>query len=301
LSCVDLTSLTPLDGGWSGETFVAEVAGERSVVRIYVRPSHRGERAHEVDAALLRLVRGLVPVPEVLEVRRADPAADHPALLVTSFLPGVRADLLLPGLDEAGLATLGARLGRILADLAGMPMLRAGPFVDGDLTIGSFAAEGEDIDGLPAFVALHEQAFLHWSQAELTALHEVATDAQALLDTVGRLCLVHSDVNPKNLLVDPDTLEVTGLLDWEFAHAGHPYTDLGNLLRFDREPALVEAVLEAYTDRHGGTPAEALDLARAADLWALIDLAARRGQNPVADRAHDRLRAVTRAGDVHAT
>jgi aminoglycoside phosphotransferase (APT) family kinase protein len=299
LSCVDPAALTPLEGGWSGETFVAEVAGERSVVRIYAGASHRGANAHEVDAALLRLVRGLVPVPEVLEVRRADPAADHPALLVTSFLPGVRGDLLLPDLDERGLSMLGGRLGRILADLAGMPMLRAGPFVDGDLTIGSFGAEGHSIDGLPEFVALHEQAFLHWSQAELEGLREVATDAQALLDTIGRFCLVHSDVNPKNLLVDPDTLDVTGLLDWEFAHAGHPYTDLGNLLRFDRQPAFVEAVLGAYTARHGGTPAHALDLARAADLWALVDLAARRGQNPVAARAHELLLAIARSGDVH--
>jgi len=301
LSGVDFTSLTPLDGGWSGETFVAEVAGERSVVRIYAGASHRGANAHEVDAALLRLVRGLIPVPEVLEVRRADPAADHPALLVTSFLPGARADLLLPELDQRELATLGARLGRILADLAGMPMLHAGPFVDGALTIGSFTAEGQNIDGLPEFVALHEQGFLHWSQAELDGLRGVATDAQVLLDTVGRVCLVHSDVNPKNLLVYPETLEVTGLLDWEFAHAGHPYTDLGNVLRFDREPVLVEAILDAYTGRHGGTPEQALDLARAADLWALVDLAARRGLNPVADRAHDRLRAIVRTGDVHAT
>jgi aminoglycoside phosphotransferase (APT) family kinase protein len=296
LSCVDLASLTPLDGGWSGETFVAEVAGERSVVRIYAGASHRGANAHEVDAALLRLVRGLIPVPEVLEVRRADPATDHPALLVTSFLPGVRGDLLLRDLDDRGLAVLGGRLGRILADLAGMPMLRAGPFVDGELTIGSFG----DIDGLPDFVALHEQSFLHWSQAELEGLRGVATDAQTLLDTVGRFCLVHSDVNPKNLLVDPDTLEVTGLLDWEFAHAGHPYTDLGNLLRFDREPAFVDAVLEAYVARHGGTPEGALEMARCADLWALVDLAARRGQNPVADRAHERLRAIARSGGVHA-
>jgi aminoglycoside phosphotransferase (APT) family kinase protein len=299
LSCVDLTSLTPLDGGWSGETFVAEVAGERSVVRIYAGASHRGENAHDVDAALLRLVRGLVPVPEVLDVRRADPGADLPALLVTSFLPGVRADLLLPELDDRGLAVLGSRLGRILADLAGMPMLRSGPFVDGDLSIGSFTMEGQSIDGLPAFLAGHEEAFVHWRQSELEGLRELVVDAQALLDTVGRFCLVHSDVNPKNLLVDPDTLEVTGLLDWEFAHAGHPYTDLGNLLRFDRQPALAAAVLEAYVARHGGTPEEALAMARAADLWALVDLAARRGQNPVADRAHDLLLAIARSGDVH--
>ena len=66
------------------------------------------------------------------------------------------------------------------------------------------------------------------------------------------------------------------------AHSGHPFTDLGNLLRFDRRPTYLEAVLGAWCERRGGTPPEALDLARAGDLWALVDLAARAGENPVA-------------------
>ena len=286
---MDLASLTPLDGGWSGETFLAEVAGERSVVRIYARPSHRGAAAHEVDAALLRLVRGLLPVPEVLEVRRADEATGMPALLVTSFLPGERLELLLPRLDGAGRATTGRRLGEILADLGAMPMLSAGPFVDGRLTIGSFEP---DLDGLPAAVELAEPRLGWWSPDELAGLREVAVDAQALLDTVGRRVLVHSDFNAKNLLVAPDELTVTGLLDWEFAHAGHPFTDLGNLLRFERDEVFTDAVLAAYTARRGGTAADALALARAADLWALLDLAPRRRENPVAERADRLLRTV---------
>ena len=299
---MDVAGLTPLDGGWSGQTFLAEVGGERSVVRIYAGPSHRGPAAHEVDAALLRLVRGLVPVPDVLEVRRVDPSEGMPALLVTSFLPGVRADLLLGELDDGGLATVGGRLGGLLADLAGMPMLRPGPFVDGDLAIGDLAApDGQRIDGLPAFVELHADRLEGFSPDELDGLRSVVVDAQALLDTVGRTCLVHSDFNPKNLLLDPDTLEVTGLLNWEFAHAGHPFTDLGNLLRFDRDPGFVDAVLAAYTSRRGGEPAAALELARAADLWALVELATRRGQNPVADRAYDLLLAIARSGDPSAS
>src|SRR6185312_13355975 len=131
-------------------------------------------------------------------------------------------------------------------------------------------------------------------------LHEVAERAQELLDEVGRSCLVHSDANPKNLLVDPATLRVTGVLDWEFAHSGHPFTDLGNALRFDRRPAYADAVLSAWCERRGTEPTETLELARAADLWALVDLAARRGQNPVADRAHAHLLAVARTGDLHA-
>jgi aminoglycoside phosphotransferase (APT) family kinase protein len=291
---MELGDLAPLAGGWSGHTFLAETAGERSVVRLYP-PGRRDDAAPEIDAAVLRLVRRLVPVPEVLEVRRGSAAADRPGLLVTSYLPGERGDLLLPDLTDAETATLGRRLGSLLADLAGMPTLRPGPFVDAHLTIGDFGLA----DGLPGFLADRADA-LGWEPALLGRLESVAEDAQARLDEVGRTCLVHSDANPKNLLVDPATLTVTGLLDWEYAHSGHPFTDLGNLLRFDRRPAYLEAALAAWCVRRGGTPREARDLARAADLWALVDLAARAGDNPVADRAAAHLREIARTGDLHA-
>lgn len=292
---MDFSALTPLTGGWSGETFLAEVAGQRQVVRIYPpgRPGDRGEAAAEVDAALLRLVRGLLPVPDVVEVRRAVPDSDQPALLVTTWLPGVRADLVLPGLDGEGQGRMGRAVGEVAATLGGMPMLRQGPFVDAELRIGEFA----DADGLPSFVEGRRASLGHWEPAEHAGLMEVAYAAQALLDTVERRCLVHSDLNPKNLLVDPESLAVTGVLDWEFAHAGHPATDLGNVLRFDRAPAYGAGVLSAYSERRGGDPEDLARLARAADLWALVDLAGRRSDNPVAARAHDLLLGVARARD----
>ncbi len=290
---MDFAALSPLSGGWSGQTFLTEVAGERQVVRIYATPGHRGNRAHEVDAALLRLVRGLVPVPEVVEVRRPDPAAGTPALLISSFVPGARGDQLLPTLDESGLRRLGSAVGELVATLGGMPALRSGPFLDGDLTVGSFG----ELDGLPSFVEHHADRLPGFGTCDLDGLRAVAVEAQELLDTTDRICLVHSDLNPKNLLVDPETLEVRALVDWEYAHAGHPFTDLGNVLRFERQPAYVEAVLAAYASRHGTPPAVALALARAADLWALVDLAARGGSSPVADRAHDLLLGITRSRD----
>ena len=84
---MDVGELTPLEGGWSGQTFVAEVAGERSVVRIYP-PGLRDDAAPEIDAAVLHLVRGLVPVADVVEVRRGAAVDDRPGLLVTSWMPG---------------------------------------------------------------------------------------------------------------------------------------------------------------------------------------------------------------------
>src|SRR4051794_26193872 len=288
---VDLSSLTPLAGGWSGRTYLAEAGGERSVVRIYP-PDAPGPATAEVGAAVLRLVRGLVPVPEVLEVRPARPEGDQPGLLVTPFLGGVRGDELLPRLGAAGRAEVGTTVGGLVADLGGMPMLRPGPFVDPDLRIGDFG-----VDGLPEFLDLRLADLGQLTPPEIDGLRAVATDAQALLDTVPRSCLVHSDLNPKNLLLDPETLSLTGVLDWEYAHAGHPFTDLGNLLRFDRDPAFTDAVLAAYAERRGNAPETALELARPAALWARVARAARRNANPVAARADRLLRAIAVARD----
>jgi aminoglycoside phosphotransferase (APT) family kinase protein len=295
---VDAFGLEPLVGGHSGETFLADAAGERTVVRVYgQRSAGRGPEAPRVDAAVLALVRGLLPVPEVLEVRRADPVNGSPGLLVTSFLPGTRLDLLLPGLDEPDRARVGRQVGEVVARLAQMPMPRPGLFVDGDLRTEPLPAED-----LAGFVAQRRggTALALWPEREYDALLAVADRAQELLDGVARTCLVHSDLNPKNLLVDPDTLAVTGVLDWEFAHAGGPVTDLGNVLRFDREPGFAGAVLQTYRERVPDASANTLDLARSADLYALVDLAARRGENPVTERAHDLLRAVASSGDLHA-
>lgn len=293
------SSLTPLPGGNSGRTFVGDAGGERVVVRLYPPDVPEGARrgspgtAPETDAAVLALVRGLLPVPDVLEVRRGDAASGTPGLLVTSWLPGERGDLVLDRLpDAARLGRMGGDMGRLAATLAGMPMRRPGPFVDAELALGQFP-EG----GLGEWV---ETRLTAWSEADRARLVRVAESAQARLDRVGRACLVHSDLNPKNVLVDPATGAVTGLIDWEFAHAGHPWTDLGNVLRFEREPAYVSATLKAWVDLRGGDVDEVLDGARAADLWALVDLAARAGDNPVASRAELLVRAIAQTGDLHA-
>jgi aminoglycoside phosphotransferase (APT) family kinase protein len=139
-----------------------------------------------------------------------------------------------------------------------------------------------------------------FSEVELDGLRSAAAEAQYRLDALERCCLVHSDFNPKNMVLDPDTLQVCALLDWEFAHAGVPGIDLGNLLRFDRQPAYVESVVAAYVGRSGRDPVLVLEQARAADLWALVELASRVGQNPVANQAHALLRAIARTGDLSA-
>lgn len=277
----------PLAGGYSGETFLVGAAGEEAVLRLYLRDPERAE----VDAALLEFVRGIVPVPRVLDQRKAD--LDGPSHLLLELLPGIRLDELLPVADDATKRAAGLSVGRVLARLAGIPFLRAGAFAGADLAVRPWPPEG---GGLRPWVESHRDlgAFAHWTAEEFDALLDVADDAQVLLDGSRRISLCHSDLNPKNVLVDATTGEVTGLIDWEFAHAGTPYTDLGNLLRLESDPAFCVAVVEAFVAYAPPVDEGFLDLARAADLYAMVDLVARRTGFELVERVHEVVRATAR-------
>jgi Ser/Thr protein kinase RdoA (MazF antagonist) len=176
----------------------------------------------------------------------------------------------------------------VLVLLATERMPRAGMLVDASLEPAPFPAGSGDQAG---FLEAHLGApwFAGLAVAERSGLRAVARRARDAAAVTSRIALVHGDFNPKNLLVDPATGGVTGVLDWEFAYAGAPLGDVGNLLRFEQDPVFTGAVAGAYADRAPDVPADWLELARALDLYALIDLAARRQANPVVDAARDLL------------
>jgi aminoglycoside phosphotransferase (APT) family kinase protein len=293
----------PLDGD-SGEVFSVGVAGEQAVLRLYARDPSRAA----VDAALLTLVRGLLPVPRVLE-RRLRGTTEAPAFLLLERLSGVRLDRWLAEADADLRQRAGEHVGRILAQLAGIPFLRAGEFVGAGLEIearpgpASVVERVEARRGRGALAALSEEDF--------AGLVEVAHSAEEILERGGgrRVCLVHGGFDPTNLLVDPTTGEVTGVLDWERAHAGSPHTDLGALLRFESDAIFAQAVVRTYAQRVPGLPidpdiagdlGEIVALARAADLATVVDLAAHSDRDPAATAALGLLQATARCRNLAA-
>lgn len=286
----------PLDGGFSRETYLVDGPAGPAVLRIYARDPQRAA----VDAALLHLVRGLVPVPRVLDLRRPDPAhPSEPSHLVTTFEPGVRLSEVLPHADPGLSSALASSVARVLGALSGMPFLRAATFVDADLRLAERAAPA---DGLVEWLDQHVSgtALSAWDPGLLHSLRQVCAAADDLLDVVGRSCLVHSDFNPKNILVDPHTAAVTAVVDWEYAMAGSPFADLGNLLRFERGNDWTRRVLDHFVAVTPPAPADPLLLGYASDLWALIDLAARPARNPVTDAASHLLAVMASTGDLAA-
>lgn len=302
-AAIELSSLEPLEGGWSGRTFRGRVGESSVVVRIHPPNDPPHVLAPHTLEAVHRWVRGLVRVPGVLEVMAPDAAADLPGLLVTEFVDGVRGDLAFDAvvpMDADALLRAGRDLGAVAGTLSGIATLQAGLFTSPELGAEPF----EQADAL-TFVESQEHRLVGWSEDALTDLRYLAGDAQAILDEAGRTCLVHGDLNPKNVILDPTTGAVRAVLDWEFAHSGHPMADLGNLLRFERRPEHVESILAGYLEAapgsgSGADVAATLEAAHAADLVALVELATRLGQNPVAARADELLRAMVASSDLAA-
>jgi aminoglycoside phosphotransferase (APT) family kinase protein len=281
-------SAVPLTGGYSGETYAVSAAGEDAVLRLYLRHPARAS----VDVALMHLVRGLLPVPRVLDAKPEGDDGDPPYVL-TERLPGVNLETYLETAPDEQRRRVGEQFGELLARLSGMPFLTSGDFIGRDLAIEPF-----DQGDLRQWFNRHAED-IGFSRSQVDSLYNVLDAAEDLAaDGVGRVCLVHSDFNPKNLLVDPDTAEITGLLDWEFAHAGSPYSDLGNLLRFCTDPVLGGAVLDVVRRTAPGLGDRLEERGRAADLWAVIDLAARAAANPVATAAHTLLTRIADTGEL---
>jgi aminoglycoside phosphotransferase (APT) family kinase protein len=292
----DSSGLEPLAGGFSGETFLAPGVDEPVVVRIYRRDPGRAP----IDAALLRLVGDLLPVPDVLEVRLA--TIDTPAVLVTRRIThGRPLDVLLDEVADVDWERLGQSLGRVLATLSGVPFLRSGAFADPNLTVEA----GSLPDDLRRWAEGYRDTgrLSTWSASDWEGLLALVDAADEIVDSGGappRPVLVHSDLNSKNLLVDPDTWELAAVLDWEFAHAGSPAADVGNLTRFEREPRFEAALHESFAHFAPAPLEDARRRARAADLWALIELAGRPQTNTVTTLAERLLVEQARAGDLDA-
>jgi len=263
----------PLGDGKRNANFklLLDPAPEPMVLRIYEHDPSLCQK--EVD--LMRLVRGSVPVPEVIY---AEPSGrgDLPPFALTRWIQGITFQQLKRGGDAEAIAQAAQAAGETLAAIGRFQFSKPGWLAPGP-TVTSPLLEGADrtprfIDlclaaenlqrRVPAEVRDRTQALV-WSWAPLLAA------------LVGEASLVHGDFNKRNLLVTTtgDRWRVAAVLDWEFAVSGSPLADLGSFLRYERaaRPVAEPHFSAGYMRAGGRLPPDWRRLARLVDLVALAE------------------------------
>jgi aminoglycoside phosphotransferase (APT) family kinase protein len=211
-----------------GLDHVAHLDGDL-VVRVVQDQRNAGEV--EREAALLAVVASISPLPVPRPVR-VDPQRGS---LTYERLPGVP----LMDLDGFRRAEAAASVGRELGAL-----LRALH----ELEHGGVEALVEiDDDGLDSWVEEarrnHDAVASAIPALHADAVHRFLVSAPPPRDTA--LVFTHNDLGIEHVLVDPETLDVTGVIDWSDAALADPARDFGLILR-DLGPLGLDASLRAY-------------------------------------------------------
>ena len=226
--------------------------------------TRRAERSYDVppsvakESALHRLLAPRLPVPRVLFEAPDNPITGHPYLL-REWVDGERLEVIAPRLERAALDALGHHVGAVLAGIHAVTFPEQG-FVDDALAVVPFppGIVGNGLAGsLRTFLGARGIERLG---PELTQALFAFAERDEHVDTTwsGPPCLIHADFGGSNILVGggPPAARVAGVVDWEFAYAGSPFSDFGNLLRppLGDLPGFEAAVARGYRAAGGRLP-----------------------------------------------
>lgn len=213
-----LASCAECEEGWFNGVYRLELGdGSRCVLKVAPPPGVRVLRyEHDIvtsEVEALRLVRERtdLPVPAVLAWDPSGRLLPSP-WFVMEHCPGVLLSEVRPTLDPAGTARIDEQIARALASLH---TITAPEFGRPDRTAPHSPSWSETFRGLVADLLADADAVdveLPSSGDEIASL--VATRAECL-DAVETPTLVHWDLWDLNLFVDPESLVLTGMIDFE--------------------------------------------------------------------------------------
>ncbi len=249
-----LESSEKLSGGAVNGSFKIVWAGKAYVLRIYARnPQIAG-----FENDLYRFLGDRLPVPKLLY--------SQGSAALFEFIDKKRLDQVEDSSHSYFLGELLARIHQIRFPSAGLfgPGLEiAVPFEEGsspylEYILQNYGPKRRAWQRLGEDRGRSLRAFIERNRAFFPKIKNGGV-------------LVHSDFKPVNLLWEARTGFT--VLDWEFAHAGHPLMDFGILMRHDQEfPFELKAFEKGYRENGGELPEEWERMARTTDLINLIEL-----------------------------
>ena len=233
-----IISIRLLPKGIINENYEVKLNGQTLIVRTYPKEPWKAQKEKYLYGLMKK--EG-IPVPEVYGIDTGRKIMPRAYLILSS----VKGHRLQTALRSSKNKELIRRAGEILGRIHRIRMPHYGWIVDRKIQPAfrdwaSFLAYDleeklrklQKIKSLPAHLLEDIRAYFY--------------EHIALLRKVGEPRLLHKDYQPSHILVHDG--KITGIIDWEWAIAGHPEMDLAKtkLFLFDRNPGTQQPFLEGY-------------------------------------------------------
>jgi len=196
------------------------------------------------------------------------------------WIDGSRLDLTIRDADNIAAEKIAEDVGAALARIHAVTFPSFG-FFDAHLTVqGDFDLKGSGMRAYFGNVLKSDLGRMRLGADLCDALLAFAEREASVLDTwQGAPCLTHGDCGGTNILVldAAGNYALSGFIDWEFAFAGTPFFDLGNLLRppLGEGPGFADALARGYLREGGTLPDNWRALASITDLLTWVESALR--------------------------
>lgn len=271
-----LVTATELAVGGLSNTNI-KVWCDHSAEPLRLRLFRRGADVAELEHAVMQRVAPDVPLPRCHCTSTDGP--DGRPYAIYDWVDGERLENADLGL--AARRDIGRDIGRILAAIHRTRFERTG-YLNNHLEV----SEPFDVSG--AGLVRFARSVLESDRGRDRLGSDTALEFLAWLDrNAGSLdgpdantaVLCHGDFGASNLIVSARAghWRVVAVLDWEYACAGTPFGDLGNLLRppLGTATGFEAAVIDSYRSAGGTLPANWKDLALLTDLFAWLEFLGR--------------------------
>ncbi len=236
-----LVGFTECTEGWFNATYAMTLDdGRRCVLKVAPPPDVLVlTYEHDImatEVAALRLVRECttVPVPRVLWSDTSCRRLPSP-LFVMDHCPGRLLSELRPMIDAGQQQVVDAQVAGFLRQMNSITHTSFGRQASSAPTFARWSS---------AFVALFDDALADGEAASVElpvaceTIRALTRESRDVLDEVTAPCFVHWDLWDSNIFVDPETLSVVGIIDFERALWGDPLMEGQFFAKSDDAPFL---------------------------------------------------------------
>ncbi|OOM16766.1 aminoglycoside phosphotransferase family protein [Clostridium saccharobutylicum] len=267
----DIINIVPVEEGCRTTNYIIKTKNAKYILKVFFNK----EQDYKKDIKLLNILKDEIPVQRIYRVD-TDLEIGNREYAIYEYIEGKTiGQYLREGyfMDEKFVK----EVARILAKIHSYKFNKVG-FLDADLHIK------EELEPLNLWYerVIGERVRKRLGNDIVNKIKQVVKQNEKnLLDLDKDSRLVHGDFQGTNILINKGI--VCGILDWEFAMAGHPLEDIGQFFRYEEyfNDDLVRAFEEEYTKMSDYTLSDNwYNISKLRDLVNLIQLIGEKDEMP---------------------